>query len=115
MAGDDLSALQDRLEERGIHAIRAAPMQRHGFEALAMSTYSVQEFLNVLFPGPMTDDDRLAMRALGRGTDLGPSDTPWRFEAVPTAKDFDSPMELRIIVEMPKSDIAEVLARFGGG
>ena len=114
MTTDDLSELRELLDQRGIRTMRAAPNKR-GLAAMSMSTYSVQEFLNVLAPGPVTGDDALEMRILGRPQDLGPDDVPWEFEAVPTVRDMESGIELKIIVSMPWADVEAVVQRLRGG
>lgn len=79
-----------------------------------MSTYSAQEFLNAIAPGPVDADDRVMLRALGRGQNLTKDDDPWRFDAVPTVRGRESGLELTITVTIPVSDVAEAAARVRG-
>ena len=86
MATDPLSTLQDILRERGIRTMRTGGSPA-GYTGLSMSTYSVQEFLNAIAPGPIDGSDNLEVRIIGRPSDLGVGDDPWRFEAVPSVAD----------------------------
>jgi hypothetical protein len=112
MPNDDAARLVDALRSRGIHVIRA--VTDRGFTGLAMTTYSAQEFLTAIAPGPIDGSDALSLRVIGRGQDLGPDDEPWRFDATPTVRDDESPVELRIYVHIPDMDLAETVRRLGG-
>ena len=111
MPTDELSELQEVLEARGIQTMRAVPTDRR-LVALSMSTYSVQEFLNAIAPGPIEGDDFEA-RIVGRPQDLTVDQEPWRFEVVPSVRDAESGIQLHVIVNMPASDVGEVLRRLG--
>jgi hypothetical protein len=84
-----------------------------GYASISMSTYSVQEFLTALAPGPVGEDDKLSMRILGRRQQLTAYDDPWQFEARPTVRK-NAGIELWIDVSLPESDVAEVVARLRG-
>lgn len=112
---DPLADLEAALKRRGIKTARAAPIERtRGLVSLRMSTYSVQEFMTALAPGPVGEDDDLARRILARPADLGVGDETWQFEAVPTIRDMESGLELVVIVNLPASDLPEVVRRLGG-
>jgi ABC-type multidrug transport system ATPase subunit len=109
MPADDLSDLQDALKARGIKAIRSTALL-DGYASISMSTYSVQEFLTALAPGPVGGDDKLSMRILGRRQELTAYDDPWQFEAKPTIRK-NAGIELWIDVSLPDSDLVEVVGR----
>jgi hypothetical protein len=81
-----------------------------GYASISMSTYSVQEFLTALAPGPVGGDDKLSMRILGRRQELTAYDDPWQFEAKPTIRK-NAGIELWIDVSLPDSDLVEVVGR----
>jgi hypothetical protein len=107
------------LREREIHAMRAAPLPGVPAIALSLSASAVQRLLDSLVPAPLDRDDGLALRIIGRGSDLGVDDDPWQFEAVI----HDTPdalvdlgagaLELHIIVNIPLADVDQVLRRLG--
>lgn len=109
MPSDDLSALLDALKARGIKTVRSKPLL-DGYAAISMSTYSVQEFLTALAPGPIEGDDTLSLRILGRRQELTAYDDPWQFEAKPTIRK-NAGIELWIDVSLPESDVPEVVSR----
>jgi hypothetical protein len=111
---DGISALQDALRQNlGIKTMLSAALEP-GSGCLRMSTYSAQEFMTALAPGPVDESDDLARRIVGRPADLGVGDETWGFEAVPTIRDMDSGREIMVLVTIPESDYAEVPRRLGG-
>jgi hypothetical protein len=110
---DHLPALEAALEARGIRTMRTEPAEP-GFVAITMTTFSVDEFLRALAPGPIDAADRLAMRILARGHELGPDEQAWRFVAGAGVRNSESGLDLRVIVFQPESDLVEVVRRLGG-
>lgn len=90
-----------------------APIE-DGFVCISMTTYSVQEFLTALAPGPVDGSDQLAVRIGGRAQDLTVDDVPWRFEASVYPPAQDSGLELFVTVSIPDGDVPEVVRRLGG-
>ena len=77
--------------------------------SLGTTVVDLERFLDIIVGHPFSPDDGLALRVIGRGQDLGPSDEPWMFELVPTP--VDAGFEFRAIANIPHDDVAGVVAR----
>lgn len=96
------------LRMRQIRARQATPLP--GFAvALSMSVVDLERFLDIIVKRPMSGDDALAMRIIGRSQDLTPTDEPWKFELVPGIS--DAGFEFRVIANVPDDDVIDVLYR----
>jgi hypothetical protein len=96
------------LRTRQIRARRATPLP--GFAvALSLSVVDLERFLDIIVKRPLSGDDGLARRIIGRGQDLAPADEPWKFELVPGIS--DAGFEFRVIANVPDGDVVEVLYR----
>jgi hypothetical protein len=93
--------------------MNVAPIE-DGFVSISMTTYSVQEFLIALAPGPIDGSDEMALRICGRPQDLTVDDEAWQFEASVYPPGQDSGLELFITVNIPEDDVPEVVRRLGG-
>jgi len=104
----DDEAIVTALRDRGIRASRGASLP--GFAAaLSMSLVDLERFLDIIVQRPLSRDDGLAMRIIGRGQDLTPTDQPWKFELVPGIS--DAGFEFHVIANIPDDDVVEVLHR----